>query len=236
MERSDLVKIVNALRLVDEATIVANEHGILVQEMEPAKVAMVVVDIHKSAFEMYNCDKPTQFKVAMSDLKKITKLGKDCNIRLLLDERQNRLHAQIIDKIKTKYVIPLLDFEPIKRETPTIIFKAKIKTLPEVLQEIVTNAKGVGDYLEVQIDRDMVLFKTSSLDREMEHELDSDIILEKCVEEPVKSVYPLVYLQEMVGKFADFVTLELSTNMPMRITYDDDDARYIYYIAPRREQ
>lgn len=236
LKKSDFSKIVNALRLVDEAVFQANAQGVYISEMEPAKVAMVIIDMHRSAFDMYNCDKDVQFKVSIDDLKKIAKLTKGEYIRLLLDEINNRLQIHVQNKIRTKYIVPLIDFEPTKHNTPTIIFKAKIKTIPEMLQEIVTSAKNISDYLEIEITREHTIFRTTSLDREMEAVLDSDVLLEKWVEEPVKSVYPLLYLQEVIGKYTDVVTLELSTNMPMRLLYESDAIQYTYYIAPRREQ
>ena len=73
----------------------------------------------------------------------------------------------------------------------------------------------------------------------IELEKGSDVMLELDVKEPCKATFNLNYLAEISkagSAAAELVTLEFSTNMPVKLEYEmPQQGKLLYYLAPRIE-
>lgn len=73
----------------------------------------------------------------------------------------------------------------------------------------------------------------------IEMEKGSENLLELEAKEPSKSTYSLNYLSQIAkagAATAELVTVEFSTNMPIRLAFDvPQQGRLMYYLAPRFE-
>jgi DNA polymerase III sliding clamp (beta) subunit (PCNA family) len=95
----------------------------------------------------------------------------------------------------------------------------------------------VSEHVKVEVTGDV--FKVSATgdmgSALSEWERDSDELLELKVEEDVSATFTLSYLQDIVNAVtasSEVATLELSTDMPIKMDFELPQGRLIYYLAP----
>ncbi|MHA1860516.1 MAG: proliferating cell nuclear antigen (pcna) [Candidatus Asgardarchaeia archaeon] len=233
--------IVKSLNIIDEGTFIASPELLKLSEMDPAKVALVMLELPSTVFDEYECSNEVRFRLDMDELRKVSRRAssKD-SIEILLDEKENRFHLRFVGRIVRTFTLSLREMESGETRVPQIPFKAMIKMLPDIMKQVIMDAKVVSDALEISADEMKLTFSASSNIGEVKHELgkDDENILEYNVEEPSRALYPINYLEDMISATpaADIVTISFSTNMPMRIDYAiPGGGKIIYYLAPRRE-
>jgi proliferating cell nuclear antigen len=93
--------------------------------------------------------------------------------------------------------------------------------------------------METDGEKMMMNAKGSIMGANVELQKGSDALLSVEVKEPSKSIFPLSYLSDIVKAAAatsDIVTLEFSTDMPIRLDFKQTyDGTLVYYLAPRIE-
>ena len=235
------VAIVKALALVDEGSFIVDPEKVYLAEMDPAKVAMVELELPQTIFEKYNCDTKTVFRLSIDDLKKISKrVRSDDLIELILDENGNRFLLRFVGRVVRTFSISLREAESVEPRRPQIPFKTTIKLVPDAIKSAIMDAKVVGDYIEFKAAEEKLIFSSSSNvgDVSVEISKDSEIVLEYNVEELSRAIYPLSYLEDMIAAApaADIVNVSFSTDMPLKLDFlVPGGGRVTYYLAPRRE-
>lgn len=233
----DLLKTVATV--VEEATFDVKPEGISLMAMDPSHVAMIEVYLPDHAFDMYHVEEPRRITFNVAEVLKLVfkKSVKDASLRISLEER--RILFELKDTIRRKKYVGLL--EPLEEEIPTpkINFKASARILSETLKRIVEDFT-VSEHVTIKASADQVRFYANgdlgsediTLDR-----LDDPILDLKSYEEPQKATFTLSYMLDFIKKvkaITEVVNLELSTDMPIRITAElpIPDARLIFYMAP----
>ena len=235
------VSIIKALALIDEGTFIANNEKVVLVEMDPAKVAMVNLDLPNEVFDRYKCDQKTVFRIDIDELRKIAKrIKSDDTVTMLLDEKENRLRIQLQGKVSRTFSISLQEVEEVEPKTPQVPFKVHIKLLPEIIKNSIMDAKIISDFVEFVADKERFIIQAESNIGEVKVEIrnDDETVLEYKVEQESKAIYPLNYLEDMLGAVptADVLAISFSTDMPLRMEYlIPGNGRIVYYLAPRRE-
>lgn len=228
--------------LVDEASFDADAEGIRLRAMDPSHVAMVDFEWPKTIFEEYVCDEPTQLCINISEmLKLLRRVGGDESINLELEEETARLKMTL----KSKYtrVFRMATLEPSTEEVPTpkISFNSTVKITTTCMRNAVDDAATVSDHIQFETADDTFIINASgdlgSVTIDVGKE--SEEILGFEVKEASKAMFSLSYLSEMVkaaSNVSDIVTIEFSTDMPVRLNFElPQSGRLQYYLAPRIE-
>ena len=130
--------------------------------------------------------------------------------------------------------------EPQEEETPTpkLVYDAKVTLVTDTLKKVIDDC--TVDYnVVITVDSDKVIFRCANDDYLEENTIDKydDNILELYAAETQKAIYELEHLAKFpraLVKIAEVVTLEFSTDLPMRISADlPYESHLIYYIAPK---
>lgn len=228
--------------LVDEASFDADVEGIKLRAMDPSHVAMVDFEWPKTIFEEYVCDEPTKLCINISEmLKLLRRVGGDESINLELEENTARLKMTL----KSKYtrVFRMATLEPSTEEVPTpkISFNSTVKITTTCMRNAVDDAATVSDHIQFETAEDTFIINASgdlgSVTIDVGKE--SEEILGFEVKEASKAMFSLSYLSEMVkaaSNVSDIVTIEFSTDMPVRLNFElPQSGRLQYYLAPRIE-
>ena len=129
--------------------------------------------------------------------------------------------------------------EPLDDEVPQpkIFFKASSRILTQSLRRAIRDSTLVSEHVKVEAAGDV--FKVSATgdmgSAQSEWERDSDELLELKVEEDASATFTLSYLQDIVNAVAassEVATLELSTDMPIKMDFELPQGRLVYYLAP----
>jgi proliferating cell nuclear antigen len=225
-------EMMKALLVVNkEATITFEEWGLTCEVMDTSHVMEILWRLDKSMLNHY------EFGVgdtkATFDLEQLMKFidgfGKDDSLSLELNEETNKL--QIKGRVSTEgkggkagrlksFSIPLLDLVEDEVPQPKIFFKSKVRMLTQDLVEALKDAYLVDPTFTILIE-DTGITVSAAGDMKIEESSKTSFILDK--------VQPVV---AQGRRCSDVVTIELTTDMPMKLDFETDKGKLEYYIAP----
>jgi proliferating cell nuclear antigen len=228
--------------LIEEADFNATPDGIKLRSMDPSHVAMVDFEWQKTAFEEYTCQEPTKIRVNIASMLKLLKrVGSDEILEMLYDEKTRKLNLTLKGKMMRKFTMPTLDPAQEEVPTPKITFNSKVKLTTSTFRDIIDDVQAVSDNVRLETTSEkLTAAATTELSSAMiELEKASEMIIELDVKEPSKATFNLNYLSEITkagASTSEIVTVEFSSNMPIRLEFDiPQQGRLSYYLAPRIE-
>lgn len=228
--------------LIEEADFNATPDGIKLRSMDPSHVAMVDFEWQKTAFEEYTCQEPTKIRVNIASmLKLLRRVGSDEILEMLYDEKTRKLNLTLKGKMMRKFTIPTLDPAQEEVPTPKITFNSKVKLTTSTFRDIIEDVQAVSDNVRLETTPEkLIAAATTELSSAViELEKTSEMLIELDVKEPSKATFNLNYLSEITkagASVAEIVTVEFSSNMPIRLEFDiPQQGRLSYYLAPRIE-
>jgi len=233
----NLVKALSVI--VDEGTFNMDEAQVKLLAMDPSHVAMVDFELPREFFEKYTCEGEPRLTLNIGEfLKFLDRVDRDEKVTIKLDEENARLiilckrggHSR-------RFVMPVL--EPLDDEVPQpkIFFKASSRILTQSLRRAIRDASLVSEHVKVEAAAEN--FKVSAMgdmgSAQSDWEKDSDELLELKAEEDSSATFTLSYLQDIVNAVAassEVATLELSTDMPIKMDFELPQGKLVYYLAP----
>ena len=228
--------------LIEDADFNATPDGIKLRSMDPSHVAMVDFEWQKTAFEEYTCQEPTKIRVNIASMLKLLKrVGSDEILEMLYDEKTRKLNLTLKGKMMRKFTMPTLDPAQEEVPTPKITFNSKVKLTTSIFRDIIDDVQAVSDNVRLETTPEkLIAAATTELSSAViELEKASEMLIELDVKEPSKATFNLNYLSEITkagASAAEIVTVEFSSNMPIRLEFDiPQQGRLSYYLAPRIE-
>lgn len=228
--------------IVDEATFTVGPDGIRLRAMDPSRVAMIDFEMRKTSFDEYEADEETKMCVNLSELKKVLKrAGKDDIIELSLDEGSNSLLVRVRGRYTRAFTLPILESSEEEIPEPKITFNAKVTLTADDFYETLKDAELVSDNVRIEADGENFIMnaKGDVTGAKIEIKKGSDALISMEVKEPSKATFSLSYLTDIVkaaSDTSDVVTLEFSTDMPLRLDFRQRyDGKLMYLLAPRIE-
>ena len=225
--------------IVDEGTFNLDEAQLKLLAMDPSHVAMVDFELPREFFDVYECEGESRLTLNIGEfLKFLDRVSRDEKVTISLDEDNARLTILCKRGGHTRrFVMPVL--EPLDDEVPQpkIFFKASSRILTQSVRRAIRDASLVSEHVKMEATGDG--FKISAMgdmgSAMSEWEEDSDELLELKTEEESNATFTLSYLQDIVNAVAassEVATLELSTDMPIKMNFELPQGRLIYYLAP----
>jgi proliferating cell nuclear antigen len=228
--------------LVDEATFSLSPEGIRLRAMDPSRVAMVDFEWPKTIFDEYACSENMKMCINVSELLKLLKrAGKNESVELSLDEKTGRLKITIIGNYVRTFNMPTLEAMEEEVPTPKVAFNVKAEVTTEGLNQAIQDALLVSDHMRIEADAEKITMNAAGdiMGANIELKKGGAAVLNLEVKEPSKATFSLSYLSEIIGAAAatsEIVTLEFSTDMPIRLDFKQQkEGRLTFYLAPRIE-
>ncbi len=228
--------------LVDEATFKIEPDGLKLRAMDPSRVAMIDFEWPKSIFQEFEATEPTKICLNISELLKLLKrAGKDESVELSLDDKTGRLLVKIMGKYARNFTMPTLEASEEEVPTPKISFNVKAKTTTSGLSQAIEDAQLVSDHVKIEADPERLTLNAAGdlMGATITLQKGSDALLDLEAKEPSKATFSLSYLSEIIKAAAatsDIATLEFSTDMPVRIDFQQTrEGKLTFFLAPRIE-
>lgn len=224
--------------LVDEAVFNANPDGLRVRAMDPSHVAMVDLEYRKEAFDEYACDKPVSIGINVSDmLKLLRRVGEDEVLNLDLDESAARFSLRFTGKYVRTFSTSTLDLTGEEIPSLKVTFNAKARLTTRCLAQTVEDAATVSDNIKFEAAPEKLTMGAQGDLGTFSVDLDkaSEALLDLQVKEPSKAAFSLNFLSQIVKAAApssETVTVEFSTNIPIKLSFEIPQGRLEYVIAP----
>jgi len=228
--------------LIEEASFTVSPTGIELRAMDPSHVAMVDFEMSKSSFDEYDCEAPTRLDVNLNEmLKFLRRIESDEPLELSFDEKTARLNIILSGKYLRNFTIPTLEIAGEKVPTPKISFNAKARVTTYFLKNAINDAYTVSDHIRFEATSVKFVIRAAGDPGSVLIELDegSEALLGLEVGDEANATFGLSYLNEIVGAASttsDIVTIEFSTNMPVKLSFEmPHQEKLQYFVAPRIE-
>jgi proliferating cell nuclear antigen len=233
----NLVKALSVI--VEEGTFNIDEAHMKLLAMDPSHVAMVDFELPSEFFDKYSCEGEPRLSFNIGEfLKFLDRVDRDEHVAIKLDEEGARLTIRCKSGGHTRrFAMPIL--EPLDEEVPqpNIFFKASARILTQSLRRSIRDASLVSEHVRIEVQKDaLTISATGDMGEALsEWRKDSDELLELKTEEESKATFTLSYLQDIVNAVSassEVATIELLTDMPIKMDFELPQGQLIYYLAP----
>ena len=207
------------------------EDGWLVTAINDANTALIDISLQKDAFDKYKTKK--SFTAAL-DCDLLDHVIKDARGNIEVEIAKEKLIAITNN---TRFEIRLLSPETIRKPSipSELDFKAKIYLYTEDLRRGLQAAERVSQWDEVvlAVKDSCFLVKSVGESEVMEMTLSADELI-KLEGEDCRSMFSLNYLMPMIKAVnTKTLKLELGTDEPIKIAWEDENMSVMYLLAPR---
>jgi len=223
--------------LVSEARIHFLEKGLHSRAVDPANVAMVIVDIPKDSFEVYNIDEEKTIGVDMDRIFDISKSISTKDLVELIVEDESTMKVKFGS---VEYKVALIDPSAIRKEPriPELELPAKIVMDAGEFKKAIAAADKISDQVIFRSDKEGFRIEAKGdVDSIVFHMTETELIEFNGGE--ARSMFSVDYLKEFckVAGSGDLLTIHLGTNYPVRLVFElvGGRAKVEYILAPRIE-
>jgi len=232
--------------IIDEATFTISSGSVDLRAMDPSRVAMVAFNYPKEAFDEFAVDREGKICFNIDEaLKIIKRAGKDDTVELVMTEEATLGRLLLTVKIHGKYervfTLPILEAAEEEIPTPKINFDTTVRMTVQGLNSAVQDAQLASDHVKITASPDMIRFQaagdTTKADIKFVKGASEDLF-DVATTQGAKAVFSLEYLVEMAKKLVDVaetVTLEMATDMPIKLQAQNVKGSIVFYQAPRIE-
>ncbi len=226
------------VNLIDEGLLEVGEEGLSLRAMDPSQIAMVSFSMPKGSFSEYSAPAPSA-KVGLNfdNISKILSRTRGAE-KLEISKEGNKLQLKFIaNKRKRSFKVPILDMPAGATKEPPIQHDAYVRITGSNFKETLRDASLVSSHISLEANETGFFIEVhgDSTDLTEENEQASENIAELKVAKPSRATFPLQYLEDIVKACPDnaLLTINLSTNKPLKIEYEVESAKVVYYLAPR---
>ncbi len=225
------------VNIVDEVTLKVEKGGISIRAMDPAHVALIDFEMKKEAFDEYKLEEPQELTVDLKTLVSVLKRVEQ-ELVIKLKEGENALILLSEGAVKKRFNIPLIESSEESLKVPNITFETEVELDSSIFKNAIADSSIIGEYATIKVEGD-ALFFTSKAD---ENVVEIRVGKESCIsfkKKDAKSHLSLEYLKDM-AKVADIKTmnkvkLSLGNDLPLRLEFEGDYTKILFYLAPRVE-
>lgn len=226
--------------LVEEATFDATGEGLTFRAMDPSHVALVDLSWPLTAWEKYECDKPTKFSLRVEDLVKLIGRSETKDSIEISATEEDAISVKFTNGYKREFTIHLIESSGGAAPLPKLEFDTKATLTKTILEKVLGDISVVSDQVTIQASKDKLTFSGKSDVGKAEIGLlknDADV-LDLQVGTDSKATYSIDYILgilKALGGVTDTVQMELSTKKPVRLQLklNDQGATIWYFLAPR---
>lgn len=247
MKMEDSTRLTNLFKaigsIVDEANFVVTPEALKIKALDPSRTAMVDFELPKEAFTEYEVTEETPLNLQLTTiLKLMRKTTKEENVELLLNDSTGKLEIKFTQENSIReFALSPLEPEtgegmPVPKLNFTVTAKIIISDLKSRLEDAELSDTMV--YITAQKEKIVLDTKGTVIDSHSEIKRDSTSLVSYDLKEESKAIYSLIYLEPIVKEAsptAELVTIEFATDMPMKLSFEIQQGKLEYYLAPRIE-
>ncbi len=226
---------------LSEGTFKANKDGIFLSSLDPANVAVILLDMYPNMFIEYDIQDEEKFTINLEDLKKImTKVAVKNQISWEIDEEKNKFVLTVYGKAKKVFTLPLIESEGSFMDLPGLELPVKVEMDSKAFYDIIESAKVIADEIKIVANPDgpKVSFIAEGELKDMKIDLTPQDESVLSMEVPSKAMarYSVDYLYKLskVAKISDTLTFKFDSGKPIWIDYKSTDKfKFGFVLAPR---
>lgn len=226
--------------LVEEGTFEVKKDGLHLKAMDPSQISMVSFTMHKGAFVEFNVDEERKIGLDINQLSNILSRGKRGEKAELTVEEGRLVVKFYAEKRKRTFKIPLLEMGDNIQKEPKIEYGNYVKINADALKETLKDAKLVSSHVKFMLEPTAMLIEVKGENGDVKAEFESgggEISEIKTNTGKARATFPLQYLEDIMkgASSQSQITINLETDRPLKLEYEIEGAKVVYYLAPRIE-
>ncbi|MDO8516786.1 MAG: proliferating cell nuclear antigen (pcna) [Nanoarchaeota archaeon] len=227
---SDAINIIS--EIVNEVRIKLGEDGMSIVAVDPANVAMILFKLPKESFSQYQTGNEV-WGVNLSDLKMIMKRASS-GASVVFEQEDNKLKISIFDKVKRIFNMSLIEIESEEKNEPNLNFACKVEMDSTIFSQAIEDCATVADSCTFISGKEFFIIEGSGSLNSARAEFSGD---EAVFNGIGRSKYSLEYLMKFIkaSKIAKRVTINFSSDYPLRLDFAGDEMGMGFVLAPRVE-
>lgn len=225
--------------LVEEGQFELKADGLHLKAMDPSQISMVSFTMPKESFVEYNVPEEMKIGLDIGQFSSVLSRGKKGE-KAELSVEEGRLVVKFSgEKHRRTFKVPIIETGDRVQREPKIEFNSWAKIKADAIRETLKDAKLISSHVRLQLtpEQFIVDVKGDGGDVKAEFENGSPELSEIKAVGPAKATFPLQYLEDMVKACpsSSIVTVNLETDRPLKLEYEVEGAKVVYYLAPRIE-
>ncbi|MEK6981337.1 MAG: proliferating cell nuclear antigen (pcna) [Candidatus Micrarchaeota archaeon] len=224
--------------LVEEGVFEVKKDGLQLKAMDPSQISMVSFTMPKSAFVEYSVEEETKLGLDISQFVNILARGKKGEKAELTLEEGRLVVKFFTDKRKRTFKVPILDIGSGLSKELKIDYANYARINADALKEALKDAKLVSSHVRLILEPNAFIVDVKGEGGDVRAEFEKgDEVSEIQTAVQTKATFPLQYLEDIVkaASGSSPVTINLETDRPLKVEYDIEKAKVVYYLAPRIE-
>lgn len=225
----------------EEMQLDVSAEGIKTMTMDPAHICMIKASMKPELVDAFVAPKePEKIYINLAEmLKFLDRIGKDEQVKINYDEGRAKVNIHATKGgHRRRFTMPVL--EPMEEEVPDpkINFKSSGRLLTQAVRRAIKDSNLVSEHMRIELTKEQMKLSAVGDIGEAYNEWDrgSDELLELKAEEDAKAIFTLTYLTDIFNALhplCDVVTIDVSTDMPLKITAEPSEPLEIeIYLAP----
>ncbi|MCE4599047.1 MAG: DNA polymerase sliding clamp [Desulfurococcales archaeon] len=227
-------------KILDEAKFELTSEGLKVVGMDPAKVALIEVNIPYDSFleyEILSDEGRVEMGLNMDALNDMLKRGKKGDPisfmvsadKVLLVIESTAIKRYLVHNLEVVLEVP----EEVKLE-----HDVEAVVIGDVLKKALKDAEVVGDLIEFEADEDKLVLRARGEGRsrvETRLTRDTAALIDLNVRNPATSAYDIGYIKNVINLtgVAEAVEIKFSSSKPLELVFKSPDgSRVRYLLAP----
>ncbi|MFH0885242.1 MAG: proliferating cell nuclear antigen (pcna) [Candidatus Micrarchaeota archaeon] len=225
--------------LVEEGQFEVKADGLHLKAMDPSQISMISFTMPKEAFIEYSAPEEMKIGTDIGQLSNVLARGKKGE-KAELSVEEGRLVVRFFgDKHKRTFKVPLIETGDRVQREPKIEFKNTARIRADAFKETLKDAKLISSHVRLALSENQFVVDVRGENGDVKAEFDkgSPELPELTVQGGAKATFPLQYLEDMVKatNASSIVSINLETDRPLKLEYDIEGAKVVYYLAPRIE-
>jgi proliferating cell nuclear antigen len=229
---TDIISII--AELVTEVKLKVNAEGLSLTAVDPANAAMVHFTMPADLFAQFEIKQNEVLGLNLENLKAVLRRCK-IGSSLILQKEDNKLKLSIQDRIKRDFTLALLDIDAEEKEVPQWEFDSVIKMNSEDFVEVIEDCAIVSDACSIIAEPNKFIIEAQGLNA-ARAEFSSDEVEIHSGNSMAR--YSLEYLSKFIkgAKISARVSVNFSSNHPIRINFPTGKVMLSFILAPRIEE
>lgn len=235
----DLLKALSII--AEEVEFTVNPEGLMAVQMDRDHRAMFVLKMPSTAFERWDVIEEQKFTVDVDNLVKrfLKNTCKEESVEFSIDPERARLNVTLRGKTVRQKEVPIL--QPTDEEVPQqpkVFFKTKARIIIGSLRKAISDTSLVSENVRIAVEGGSLKISATGDMGSVHNEWEkgSDDLIEIRGEDDSSATFTTSYLEKImkaIQPLSEAATLELSTDMPMKIFPELDQGCVLdFYLAP----
>lgn len=220
----------------DEVTFKIGEDGIILRAMDPANVAMVIMELKKPAFDEYQIVKESFIGINMERFMQVLKrAGK--GDEMLIRISGGKMEITYTGRGTRRFSLPLLALESGPRPEPNLSFSVKAEVETDAFREAIEDTSVVSDAITIVAANDELHLLAQGDLGDVETILKKEEGIETIdIQDKARSKYSIEYLKKLAKtKVGENVHMMFKSDYPLMLQFTEPEIKIAFILAPRMD-